>query len=71
MGYSMFAKTLSVTGGDLCGAFSSQEYGSRFQKLAGRFDHPPQPDLPTDKIRRINQRAIGQIWPVLVGERAP
>lgn len=61
----------AVIGGDLCGAFSSQEYGSRFQKLAGRFDHPPQPELLASQIRRINERAISQIWPVLVGDRAP
>jgi hypothetical protein len=59
----------AVIGGDLCGAFSSQEYGSRFQKLAGRFDHPPQPELPADQIRRINGRAIGRIWPVLIGAK--
>ena len=64
-------KHCAVIGGDLCGAFSSQEYGSRFQKLAGRFDHPPQPELLASQIRRINERAISQIWPVLIGDRAP
>jgi arginase family enzyme len=57
----------TLMGGDLCGVYSPQEYGSGFQRLAGRFDHPPQPHIPSNEIQRINERAIGQIWPVLIG----
>jgi hypothetical protein len=59
-----------IVGGDLCGAFSPMRYGSRFQAMAGRFDHP-RPRIVTEIERRsINQRALETIWPHLVGETA-
>jgi hypothetical protein len=61
------AKTL-VVGGDLCGAFSTLRYGSRFQALAGRFDHPRQRKVPDRERRSINARALQKVWPSLVGK---
>jgi hypothetical protein len=59
-----------IVGGDLCGAFSPMRYGSRFQAMAGRFDHP-RPRIVTEIERRsINQRALETIWPHLAGETA-
>jgi arginase family enzyme len=57
-----------IVGGDLCGAFSPMRYGSRFQSLAGRFDHPRQRAVTEKERRRINLRALETIWPHLVGE---
>ena len=59
-----------IAGGDLCGAYSTARYGSRFQALAGRFDHPRQRSVPDDERRSINLRALEMIWPGLVGEMA-
>ena len=56
-----------IIGGDLCGAFSTTRYGSRFQALAGRFDHPRQRSVTEDERRSINLRALETIWPHLVG----
>ena len=37
---TLLRQKVRIVGGDLCGAFSPMRYGSRFQALAGRFDHP-------------------------------
>jgi hypothetical protein len=43
-------------------------YGSRFQALAGRFDHP-RPRSGSEEARQtINLLALKTIWPHLVGE---
>jgi arginase family enzyme len=57
-----------VVGGDLCGAFSTMRYGSWFQKLAGRFDHPRQRTVGDADRHSINTGALQAIWPRLVGE---
>ena len=56
-----------IVGGDLCGAFSAMRYGSRFQALAGRIDHPRQRTVTEDERRSVNLRALETIWPYLVG----
>jgi hypothetical protein len=57
-----------MVGGDLCGAFSTLRYGSWFQTLAGRFDHPRQRAVQDADRRSINSRALQAIWPRLVGK---
>jgi hypothetical protein len=58
-----------IIGGDLCGASSPARYGSWFQALAGRFDHP-RPRVFSDSERRaVNLHALKAIWPSLIGER--
>ena len=56
-----------IVGGDLCGAFSPMRYGTRFQALAGRFDHPRQRSVTDNERRSVNLRALETIWPYLVG----
>lgn len=56
-----------IVGGDLCGAFSTMRYGSRFQTLAGRFDHPRQRSVTDEERRSVNWRALETIWPRLTG----
>jgi arginase family enzyme len=56
-----------IVGGDLCGAFSTMRYGTLFQKLAGRFDHPRQRSVSDQERRSVNLRALETIWPQLVG----
>lgn len=51
-----------IIGGDLCGAASEQRYARWTQRLAARFDHPPE-NAPLD--RAANTRALGIIWPTL------
>ena len=58
----------TIIGGDLCGPFSTQRYGSWFQALAGRFDHPRQRAVRDEERRRINCRALEALWPRLIGE---
>jgi hypothetical protein len=60
---------VQLVGGDLCGAFSPMRYGSRFQSLAGRFDHPRQRSVTEKERGLVNLRALKTIWPLLVGEQ--
>ncbi len=61
---------VQLVGGDLCGAFSPMQYGSRFQSLAGRFDHPRQRSVTEKERGLVNLRALKTIWPLLVGEES-
>ena len=67
---SLLRQKVRIVGGDLCGAFSPMRYGSRFQTLAGRFDHPRQRCVTETKRLTVNLRALEIIWPRLVGEPA-
>jgi arginase family enzyme len=64
---TLLRQKVRIVGGDLCGAFSTMRYGSRFQTLAGRFDHPRQRSITNDERRSVNRRALETIWPRLVG----
>ncbi len=64
---TILRQKVRIIGGDLCGAYSPMRYGSRFQALAGRFDHPRQRAVADDERRAINLRALETIWPHLVG----
>jgi hypothetical protein len=56
-----------LIGGDLCGAWSKPLYATRFQKLAGGFDHPKLPD-PTPAQRAAGQAEVfSRLWPALTG----
>ncbi len=57
----------TILGGDLCGAYSPMRYASRFQALAGRFDHPAETRVPLEEAWAINLRAYNGIWPALTG----
>jgi arginase family enzyme len=61
-------QNVRVVGGDLCGAFSPMRYGSRFQALAGRFDHPRQRSVTENERRAVNLCALETIWPHLIGD---
>lgn len=56
-----------VIGGDLCGACSTPLYATRFQRLAGWFDHPTVEPLPGEERVARNRRVFEQVWPVLTG----
>jgi hypothetical protein len=64
---TLLRQKVHLVGGDLCGAFSPMRYGSRFQSLAGRFDHPRQRSVTENERRLVNLRALETIWPLLVG----
>jgi hypothetical protein len=64
----LLRQKVRIVGGDLCGAFSPMRYGSRFQALAGRFDHPRPRSVSEEERRTINLRALKTIWPHLAGE---
>jgi hypothetical protein len=66
---TLLRQKVRIAGGDLCGAFSPMRYGSWFQSLAGRFDHPRQRSVTEKERRSVNLRAVEAIWPLLVGER--
>jgi hypothetical protein len=65
---TLLRQKVRLVGGDLCGAFSPMQYGSRFQSLAGRFDHPRQRSVTEKERGLVNLRALKTIWPLLVGE---
>jgi hypothetical protein len=65
---TLLRQKVRFVGGDLCGAFSPTRYGSRFQSLAGRFDHPRQRSVTEKERGLVNLRALKTIWPLLVGE---
>jgi len=64
---TLLRQKVRIVGGDLCGAFSTMRYGSRFQMLAGRFDHPRQRSVTDEERRSVNRRALETIWPRLTG----
>jgi hypothetical protein len=64
---SLLRQKARIVGGDLCGAFSPARYGSWFQALAGRFDHPRERFVADSQRRAVNLRALQTIWPILVG----
>jgi len=65
---TLLRQQVRIVGGDICGAFSAMRYSSRFQALAGRFDHPRQRSVTDHERRSVNLRALETIWPHLVGE---
>ena len=64
---SLLRQKARIVGGDLCGAFSPARYGSWFQALAGRFDHPRERSVADGNRRAVNLRALQTIWPILTG----
>lgn len=58
-------ESATILGGDICGAWSHPEYQTRFQKLAGWFDHPKiaLPDPVVSQVR--NRSALERLWPAL------
>jgi hypothetical protein len=57
---------MPLVGGDMCGAWSKQQYATLPQKIAGWFDHPTERrDLGTRGP--INDLARQRIWPALTG----
>ncbi len=65
---TLLRQNVRIIGGDLCGALSTSRYGSRFQSVAGRFDHPRPRAVSEEARRTINMRALESIWPCLIGE---
>ncbi|MDP9292621.1 MAG: hypothetical protein M3O82_09700, partial [Verrucomicrobiota bacterium] len=57
----------TIVGCDVCGAYSPQKYARFFQTMAGKIDHPPQPDENSETARSLNLRALQTIWPALTG----
>ena len=56
---------VEVIGGDLCGAWSEPKYATRFQRLAGWFDHPSLPPMEERERQQRNGRAFAKLWPAL------
>jgi hypothetical protein len=57
-----------IAGGDLCGAWSHPTYARVLQRLGAQLDHPRLPAVDRAEARRVNDNALGTIWPVLVGD---
>ena len=58
---------MELIGGDLCGAWSFPRYATRFQRLAGWFDHPKiLAPAKSEQAVRLNQ-IFGALWPTLTG----
>jgi arginase family enzyme len=56
---------VEIIGGDLCGGWSRQEYQTRFQKLAGWFDHPPAHEPTRKDLLSSNLTTLEKLWPAL------
>jgi hypothetical protein len=54
-----------VLGGDLCGAWSQPRYATRFQALAGWFDHPRLATPDAAELGQIQRRTFSQLWRAL------
>jgi arginase family enzyme len=61
-------ESAEIIGGDLCGAWSRQEYATGFQKLAGWFDHPKVVEPTEEELAAPNLRVLEKVWPALIGE---
>jgi arginase family enzyme len=60
-------KWVDVIGGDMCGGWSRPAYATRFQKLAGWFDHPPLHEPSRQDLLSSNLLTLEKLWPVLTG----
>jgi arginase family enzyme len=58
-------QSATVIAGDVCGAYSRPAYATRFQRLAGWWDHPPAPAVPLADAQAVNLRSLNVIWPAL------
>ncbi|MGD9690056.1 MAG: hypothetical protein AB7K52_10425 [Phycisphaerales bacterium] len=56
-----------VVGGDLCGAWSEQEYDGWFKRLAAWWDHPRLALPGRETIGRVNAEAMIAVWRALAG----
>jgi arginase family enzyme len=55
-----------ISGGDICGAYSSPHYARFKQRFAAEFDHPKLQLPAIDQIRTINSAALARLWPLLL-----
>jgi hypothetical protein len=51
----------------MCGSWSRPAYATRFQKLAGWFDHPPLHEPSRQDLLSSNLLTLEKLWPVLTG----
>jgi arginase family enzyme len=56
-----------ITGGDICGAYSSPKYARWKQRFAAEFDHPKIQLPAAEQICTINSAALAKLWPLLAG----
>ncbi len=54
-----------IRGGDLCGAYSRQQYARAGQRFVAWYDHPKLPSRDPAEIERTNQAAFARLWPLL------
>jgi hypothetical protein len=54
-----------IIGGDLCGAWSRQDYQTTFQRVAGWFDHPALAAPSQENLIARNLRSLERLWPAL------
>jgi hypothetical protein len=59
-------QSATIVAGDLCGAYSEPKYATRFQRLAGWWDHPRVKLISLTEAQRVNLKSLEVIWPALV-----
>jgi hypothetical protein len=57
----------SITGGDICGAYSPAEYARWKQRFAAEFDRPKLAPPNLEKARETNLATLERLWPLLLG----
>ncbi len=57
----------NLVGGDICGAWSDQQYDGWFQRFAARWDHPTISLPELVHMWRVNAETTIAIWKALVG----
>jgi len=55
----------TISGGDVCGAWSPAQYARFWQGVAGRMDRPKLPDPDPAEAAARNLRTLALIWPAL------
>ncbi len=58
---------VGIIGGDICGSWSKPAYQTRFQKLAGWFDHPATHEPMRQDLLSANLVTLRRLWPALTG----
>jgi len=58
---------VGVIGGDICGGWSRPRYATKFQKLAGWFDHPEVTEPGRKDLLSSNLVTLERLWPALTG----
>jgi hypothetical protein len=64
-GIGQISQRARIIGGDVCGAYSPQQYARFRQRIEGFLDHPKAKEIDLAEAARRNERARALTWAAL------